>query len=495
MHFCKTYSELLLTLSPELRKNAIEYRQLKKLINEVVLELDSFGLSPKVLQLLLEEGAQDHVFHTGSEEWDASSSSGDSSHSSVHAHLHPTVIYEIESKSASGFEPRLRISFGHDAAVSDTNTAVLSADQVKHIVDAAVHPLAHLQTTDEDTAMPPSSDYLEPSDTGQDLIIPLRSDTAFLCLLTSALSSLSGHFSNLHGEFKSSLGSLAVSISSNARPVSSSSPHSFAAYLLSTGNVASVRPGLVGKSDLYFWREVFQLYVEAEIFEDIGEVHRGERSVEEAERRLVLFSQRVAGKGGSSRLSGSKEALEVFFKINAFILDVKKFQLATAEAIRKILKKHTKRTALLIPAHLLSASGDTPSSEVVLAARPLIPLQRLLVQAIGEVLLPVVPHIDDYSCLICTSIAFKPVKLDCGHLFCVRCLVKLQKRGKADCPLCRAPTVLTANRANVDYALLNFMSDWFPVESREKLRANEREAAQEELEELGFQTRPGCIIM
>ena len=39
------------------------------------------------------------------------------------------------------------------------------------------------------------------------------------------------------------------------------------------------------------------------------------------------------------------------------------------------------------------------------------------------------------------------------------------------------------------------MSDWFPVESREKLRANEREAAQEELEELGFQTRPGCIIM
>ena len=316
-------------------------RQLKKLINEVVLELDSFGLSPKVLQLLLEEGAQDHVFHTGSEEWDASSSSGDSSHSSVHAHLHPTVIYEIESKSASGFEPRLRISFGHDAAVSDTNTAVLSADQVKHIVDAAIHPLAHLQTTDEDTAMPPSSDYLEPryavsscvratfwftmpSDTGQDLIIPLRSDTAFLCLLTSALSSLSGHFSNLHGEFKSSLGSLAVSISSNARPVSSSSPHSFAAYLLSTGNVASVRPGLVGKSDLYFWREVFQLYVEAEIFEDIGEVHRGERSVEEAERRLVLFSQRVAGKGGSSRLSGSKEALEVFFKINAFILDVKK---------------------------------------------------------------------------------------------------------------------------------------------------------------------------
>jgi len=55
--------------------------------------------------------------------------------------------------------------------------------------------------------------------------------------------------------------------------------------------------------------------------------------------------------------------------------------------------------------------------------------------------------------------------------------------------------IITFTVANVDYALLNFMSDWFPVESREKLRANEREAAQEELEELGFQTGPGCIIM
>ena len=49
--------------------------------------------------------------------------------------------------------------------------------------------------------------------------------------------------------------------------------------------------------------------------------------------------------------------------------------------------------------------------------------------------------------------------------------------------------------ANVDYALLNFMSDWFPRESRAKLRANEREAAQEELEELGLSGSQGCSIM
>ena len=97
-------------------------------------------------------------------------------------------------------------------------------------------------------------------------------------------------------------------------------------------------------------------------------------------------------------------------------------------------------------------------------------------------------------------------------MFHHRCLVKLQKLGKANCPMCRAQTVLKANRseffvrfyrcfsggsgftANVDYALLNFMADWFPLESRAKLRANEREAAKEELEELGLSGQE-CPLM
>lgn len=89
----------------------------------------------------------------------------------------------------------------------------------------------------------------------------------------------------------------------------------------------------------------------------------------------------------------------------------------------------------------------------------------------------------------------------------------MQKRGKANCPMCRAPTVLKADRcrwrvlfaitarwqyiyypANVDWALLNFMQDWFPIEAKAKLKNNEREAAQEELEELGLNSQ-GCTIM
>ena len=54
--------------------------------------------------------------------------------------------------------------------------------------------------------------------------------------------------------------------------------------------------------------------------------------------------------------------------------------------------------------------------------------------------------------------------------------------------------MLTAPLANVDWALLNFMKDWFPTEARKKLHHNEREAAEEEMRELGLAVN-GCFIM
>jgi hypothetical protein len=37
------------------------------------------------------------------------------------------------------------------------------------------------------------------------------------------------------------------------------------------------------------------------------------------------------------------------------------------------------------------------------------------------------------------------------------------------------------------------MQDWFPVEAKAKLKANEKEASKEEMEELGLNV-PGCLI-
>ncbi len=51
------------------------------------------------------------------------------------------------------------------------------------------------------------------------------------------------------------------------------------------------------KSDLYAWREIFQLYVESEVFESMSERDRGERDLAETERRLSNFAERVTNRG------------------------------------------------------------------------------------------------------------------------------------------------------------------------------------------------------
>ncbi|KAG2138433.1 SPX domain-containing protein [Suillus bovinus] len=487
MHFSKTYSQLLLTLPPELRENAIQYRQLKKLINQLVQELSSLGLSPFVLQQLLEQqnpASSAPQIEEIRQQCDRVSD-GDGDHRGQ-----ATVVYEF-SGTSSHIEPRLRLSVKHPTDATDLVSGHTTTPD--SIPDAF---RLDCRALERNTAL---VDICYSSTNTHDLIIPLRSDTAFFQLLNTTLASLTEHLNTVHGGFTSTLQSLAYAISATARPTSSSAPRSFSSYSMTVNNAATLRPSSgTRNTDLYSWREIFQMYVEGEIFESVGERTRGERSIEETEIRMKQFEERIQEKRSKLKLSGSKDALDVFMRMNFFILDLKRFQFANVEATRKILKKHTKRTALPLPSYIISLwNGPLPASpppaELTLLPQPPVSLPRLLVQAIGEILLPIVPHVDDYSCLICTSLAFKPIRLGCGHLFCVRCLVKLQKLGKGNCPICRAPTVLKADRTNVDYALLNFMADWFPLESRAKLSTNEREAAKEELEELGL--GEGCRVM
>ncbi|KAG6878457.1 hypothetical protein C0993_006297 [Termitomyces sp. T159_Od127] len=317
-----------------------------------------------------------------------------------------------------------------------------------------------------------------------EVVIPLASDMVFFRTLSNSINGLSEHLLTMQSDFVATLHGLSSTIANTARPNSWTMSGIFASSLLSKpwGIANSVEL----KNDLYSWREIFQLYVEAEVFESVHELDRGERSVEESEKRLKQFAERVTirGLGDQRKLKSktSREALETFLELNVFILNIKKFQYANAEATRKILKKHTKRTSLPLFTDKLSSHSQT----VVLANQHTLTLPRTLVQAIGETLLPIIPQIDDYSCLICTSIAFKPIRLSCGHLFCVR-----------------APCVLTADRivelaaslANVDWALLNFMQDWFPIESHEKLMQNQKEATKEQFEELGLDPDQICTVM
>jgi hypothetical protein len=419
MHFCKTYAQLLVTLPPEFRNNVFEYRKLKKLINQTASELDSVGLGPSLLRALREHGNPGHDLAHSEEQAALPVDSEGVSHASYN-----TIVYEIAFNSSVP-EPRLRLSSRSPSDVETHRSSTPTIQPIHHVdlfipeqfLDRIRRALPRPSIMFQDEMRLPDNSM--ESDRFPDLIIPLPSDTAFFQLLTSTLSSLSGHLDTLQDGFKTALTTLARSISLTARPASSSAPRSFSAYSLTADNSMTLRPGPGGESDLYTWREIFRLYAEAEVFESARESTRGERSIEDAEKHLKLFEGLVQEKKASLILPGSREAFDVFLNLNAFILDVKKFQLANSEATRKILKKHAKRTTLPIPSHVLGRDASS-SRPVMSITRPLTSLPRFLVQAIGEVLLPIVPHVDDYACLVCTLIAFKPIRLGCGHFFCVR---------------------------------------------------------------------------
>ncbi|KAJ7661251.1 SPX domain-containing protein [Mycena rosella] len=475
MHFSKTFAQLLQGLPPELSENAVEYRQLKKLINHVATELASLGLGPTVLHDLLQSGLEP---------------TGNANNAA------PRVVYEFNADSGH-IEPRLRLwvqppelpsppttRSGVEEVAGDATDAE-DTETEDGTEDGADDKQVALLWALQRHAAPPDS-YADVDTTNKvELVIPLASDSAFFRLLATTLQALSAHLLTIHAQFEATLAELTKAVSDSARPVSSTSA-GFKVHSPLNASAGGVR------SDLYSWREIFQLYVEAEVFESVSERTRGARSIEESETRLKQFAERVTtrglGDGRKLKLPQSRKALESFLELNLFILNVKKFELANAEATRKILKKHSKRTAL-------PATDANNTAPLALLPTSNTSLPRILVQELGTTLLPVIPSLDDYACLICTSIAFKPIRLACGHLFCVRCLVKMQKRGSADCPMCRSPCVLLADRSNVDWAMLNFMRDWFPEEASVKLRQNEREAAREQMEELGLDPNARCIVM
>ena len=193
------------------------------------------------------------------------------------------------------------------------------------------------------------------------------------------------------------------------------------------------------------------MYMEADIFQGHQERFRGERDLEDAAVRLATFSSALQERSSAGHLKlslkKSKVALRTFMELNTFILDLRKvslqhvaggdgsqlviypqFQVVTMEATRKILKKHAKRTALPFAPDLASPftiNTEARDHALVLSRATSqhtdsLSLSLLLVQALTETLLPIIPHIDDYSCVICTSLAFKPIRLHCSHLFCVR---------------------------------------------------------------------------
>lgn len=112
---------------------------------------------------------------------------------------------------------------------------------------------------------------------------------------------------------------------------------------------------------------------------------------------------------------------------------------------------------------------------------------------ISEKVLAVVPQLSDYLCPVCFNISYKPIRLRCGHVFCIRCMIIMQRAKSDHCPLCRGTVVMQADSGtlsdsqafvplirflgNLDPALMSFLKRYFPAEVKAKQKENERNAA------------------
>ena len=284
----------------------------------------------------------------------------------------------------------------------------------------------------------------------------------------------------------------------------------------------SAPQNLVARSDLYPWREIFRTYLDTGVFFSTleSEAHR-ERSVDDARARLARFSAEVERLRlcQSFKHRDSAALFRRFLAVNEDLLRVLRFQAINRLAIAKILKSPS------IPSPLLSSPLLPFSSEARLTAKtpefdkrtafgaqqtfpslvasnPFLAshLAKAICCAMSSKMLTIIPQLDDYLCPVCQSISVKPVRLSCSHVFCVRCLVKLQREAKRFCPMCRRDVVLLADATNLDLGLHNFLKTYFPKEAREKQRENEQEVVLEQwknvqMRSVGQDGSDGCAVM
>ena len=195
-----------------------------------------------------------------------------------------------------------------------------------------------------------SDDVLEMplrEDNGREIVVSLPADVAFFQVLCQALVSLSELHAKQQQLFNTAVQHLCALVSSSIVPQSGGgiirNIHLPAGKRKSESNTydPAHTPGASSyhKSDLYVWREIFTLWIEAQIFESSAERDRGERSVEQADARLKAFASEVVKRGLGDRRTlrrkESREAWEEFLRLNVLLLDLKKFQIANINAARK----------------------------------------------------------------------------------------------------------------------------------------------------------------
>ncbi|KAM3589488.1 hypothetical protein VKS41_000350 [Umbelopsis sp. WA50703] len=237
-------------------------------------------------------------------------------------------------------------------------------------------------------------------------------------------------------------------------------------------------------NDMYIWREIFRLYIEKNIFRE---------SIDKSKDKMQAFTHEIQTTKLLKKMQArrSKKALQNFLALNTSLIVFNQFNSVNQTAVTKILKKHDKRSGL-------HASSEFPmfmQKDLFFSNGML----EMIYKIINTKLVSIIPQLDDYCCPVCYAVAWRPIRLSCEHVFCVRCLIKAQRKGLSRCPVCRAEKAVTnADATNLDIPLQNFMQLYFKREIKEKRKDNEREQAIADCQALTGRRYTGeeaCVVM
>ncbi|KXH26694.1 hypothetical protein CSIM01_02995 [Colletotrichum simmondsii] len=447
MKFAHDFKETLRRqdFPPHWIDQAIPYGQLKKVLKRVARELNDLGLDPETLRQLLDP-ANDSPLAAKYRLNAAGNSKLLRPKLTVLVHMRDGNAVDASLTPASrSLIERIAALQSHDPAQPIPAAAPEDTVPTKSPASSA-ESLANAETELSDTQRCLQVEgQSSPTEHYERIEVPLVFDSEFFDILQSDVNNLDALQAKEEKAMVMEIVALRQEIS----------------HL--------TKPSRLSKSDLARWRAIFELYLDAQVFFSTNEQDHGSRTSQTAAKQLQWFQEEITKRNlvKSFKIAESREALVRFLSLNAVLLKNLQFQEINQVAIYKILKKFDKRTCL-------GVSKSFPiqvHSDKLLAGS----VAKDICAQMSTDLVSVVPQISDYLCPICFAIAYRPVRLACQHIFCIRCIVKIQRRNEKHCPLCRADTVMRASADNLDIQLERYMRKYFPKEAKEKQRANEIE--------------------
>ncbi|CAK7222251.1 hypothetical protein SBRCBS47491_004802 [Sporothrix bragantina] len=476
---------------------AIPYPTLKKCLNKIRAEFQDMGLDADTLRQLL---AAQAVSERG-DQIPLAKYKFDVSDSAVQTHF--TIFVDLEDGVVvdASLSPASRAFIEKQANIRRSSLA--SNDQVSGASGKPPVPDMIVDDSDEeDDSGPPSSLSSPPGErqrieprthhkSFQRFEVSLTADSEFFDLIYRDMAELEriGHAEQV--AITAEVVALGEEVSAVAQPERKK-------RLWFGGGGSDAKSGTHSTavahhkyaSDLSRWRELFELYLDAQVFFSTRERDHGKaRTSVQASKQLDWFQDQVKKRGllQHFQLPESMAAYQHFLLLNKRLYLNLRFRELNQTAQAKILKKFDKVTALGVSRTFPDALSRRNHDLLVEG------MARDVCARIAEDVIAVVPRLEDYTCPVCLSLAWLPVRLKCRHVFCVRCVIKMQRENQKFCPMCRGEVVMQADLDNLDFELEKFLKRYFRAEAKEKQKANEMERGQELF---GENYKPtSCILM